>query len=371
MMRVAIVHEWLTRLAGSEKVVEAILPLYLDAPIHTLVHDAGATRGTAFEHRAIRESFISRLPFAKSRYRAYLPLMPIAIEQFDLSGYDVIVSSHHAVAKGVLTRGDQLHICYVHTPARYAWDLHSQYLAGKNAMSSALARWMLHRFRAWDVAAANRVDLFVANSRTVARRIWRTYRREARVIHPPVDVERFRADQPRDDFYLTVSRLVPYKKVELIVQAFGDLGLPLVVIGDGPDEPRIRQLARGNVKILGHQSDEAVADHMQRCRAFVMASDEDFGIAAVESQAAGAPVIAYGRGGATETVIEGETGLFFAEQSRAGIVQAVRTFEQSRHRFDPARISAHARQFNRRRFQEEFSQLVRDAWRDFQAPAGT
>lgn len=369
-MRVAIVHEWLTKPAGSEKVVEAILPLFPEAPIYTMVHDPRATAGTVFASRAIRESFIGRLPYARKHYRNYLPLMPIAVEQFDLGAFDTIISSHHAVAKGVLTRGDQLHISYVHTPARYAWDLHAQYLETRHGIGGALARWMLHRFRLWDVAAANRVDVFVANSRTVANRIWRTYRREAQVIHPPVDVERFRADAARDDFYLVVSRLVSYKKVDLVVKAFGELGLPLVVIGDGPDDAPIRQMAHPNVRFMGHQPDDVVADQMQRCRAFIAASDEDFGIAAVEAQAAGAPVIAFGRGGATETVVEGTTGVFFKEQSRASLVEAVRAFEKTRERFDSQQIAAHAQQFNRQRFQQAFAELTERAWKEFTPQTG-
>ena len=363
-MRVAFVHEWLTKLAGSEKVVEAAIERFPAAPIFTLVHDPDATRGTIFEKHPIHASLIDRLPFGRSRYRAYLPLMPFAIEQFDLSGYDLVLSSNHAVAKGVLTRADQLHISYVHTPARYAWDLYAQYLAGQSP-ANWFARWVLHRFRQWDVLAANRVDVFVANSQTVARRIWKTYRRRAHVVYPPVDVHRFSPAASRESFYLTVGRMVPYKRVDLIVRSCSALNLPLIVIGDGPEESLVRRAAGPNVTFLGHQSDAVVADHMQRCRAFIIAADEDFGIAPVEAQAAGAPVIAYGRGGVTETVVPSRTGLFFFEQSEQSLIDALRSFEANRSTFDSSRIRAHAEHFSRERFQQDFAELVDRCWTAF------
>ncbi|BBL81896.1 glycosyltransferase family 4 protein [Thermus thermophilus] len=367
-MRVAFVHDWLTAYAGAEKVLEAALELYPTAPIYTLVYQQESFKGSRIAEHPVHTSFIERLPKGREKYRAYLPLMPLAIEQFDLSGYDVVISSSHAVAKGVLTRADQLHISYVHTPIRYAWDLQFQYLkeAGiERGLKSAIARVILHYIRLWDVASSNRVDVFVANSHYVAQRIWKFYRREAQVIYPPVDVDRFTPKGQREDFYLTLSRFVPYKKIDLIVEAFTRLGLPLVVIGDGPDFNKVKRIAGPNVQLLGYQPDTVVKDYMERCKAFVFAADEDFGITPVEAQAAGAPVIAYGRGGVTETVLHGETGLFFQEQTVESLLAAVRAFESGEYQFDPERLRQNAERFSKKRFQQEFSELVEREWAKF------
>ena len=369
-MHVALVHDWLATYGGAERVLETMLELYPDSPVFTLVYDTDGFRAGPIANARIRSSFISRMPWAKKKYRSYLPLMPVAIEQFSLEGSDVVISSSHAVAKGVITRADQLHISYVHTPIRYAWDLQNQYLreAGmERGLKGALARWLLHYIRNWDVASANRVDVFVANSRYVARRIWKTYRRKAKVIYPPVDVERFTPRSDREDFYLALSRLVPYKKMDLIVSAFTRIGRPLVVIGDGPDFAKIKRLAGANVKLLGHQPDEVVRDHMERCKAFVFAADEDFGIAPVEAQAAGAPVIAFGKGGVTETVIPGKTGLFFGAQEEKSLAEAVSRFEQGSWRFDVQAIRENAERFSKQRFLAEFSELVESSWSRFKA----
>ena len=369
-MHVALVHDWLATYGGAERVLEAMLELYPGSPIYTLVYDSNGFTAGPIANARILSSFIGRLPWAKKKYRSYLPLMPLAIEQFSLEGSDVVISSSHAVAKGVITRANQLHISYVHTPIRYAWDLQNQYLreAGlERGLKGALARWLLHYIRNWDVASANRVDVFVANSRYVARRIWKTYRRKAKVIYPPVDVERFTPRPDREDFYLALSRLVPYKKMDLIVSAFARIGRPLVVIGDGPDFAKIKRLAGTNVKLLGHQPDEVVRDHMERCKAFVFAADEDFGIAPVEAQAAGAPVIAFGKGGVTETVIPDKTGLFFETQEEKSLAEAVISFEQGDWRFDVQAIRENAERFSKQRFLAEFSELVESSWSRFKA----
>ena len=369
-MRVVFVHDWLTVYAGAEKVLEAALELYPGAPIYTLVYRQENFRGTRIAEHIVRTSFIERFPKGREKYRVYLPLMPLAVEQFDLSSYDVVISSSHAVAKGVLTRADQLHISYVHTPIRYAWDLQFQYLkeAGiERGLRGAIARLVLHYIRFWDVASANRVDVFVANSYYVARRIWKVYRREARVIYPPVDVDRFTPVRQREDFYLTLSRFVPYKKIDLIVKAFTQLGLPLVVIGDGPDFDKVKRFAGSNVQLLGYQPDSVVKDYMERCKAFVFAADEDFGITPVEAQAAGAPVIAYGKGGVIETVTPGETGIFFHEQTVEGLIEAIREFESGKYDFDLERIRKNAERFSKDRFQREFSELVDREWAKFTA----
>ncbi|WP_088892745.1 glycosyltransferase family 4 protein [Leptolyngbya ohadii] len=368
-MKVAIVHEWLVTHAGSERVVEQILNLYPEADLFSLVEFLPENLRYFIRNKSVKTSFIQRLPLANPHFRQYLPLMPLAIEQFDLSEYDLILSSNHAVAKGVLTRPDQLHLSYVHTPVRYAWDLQQQYLQGANlkkGIRAAIANLTLHYLRLWDLSTTNRVDHFVANSRYVAQRIWKTYRRESEVIYPPVSVDRFRAMPQRENFFFTLSRFVPYKRVDLIVEAFTRLGLPLVVIGGGGGERALRAMAGKNVEILGHQPEEVIVQYMQRCRAFVYAASEDFGISLVEAQAAGAPVIAYGKGGAVETVIPGKTGILFAEQTVESLMAAIRQFESGRLEFDVADLRHNADRFSTDRFRQRFSDYVTDKWIHFQ-----
>ncbi len=368
-MKTAVVHEWLVTYAGSERVCEQMLLLYPQADLFSLVNFLPEDLRFFIQHRAVHTSFLQNLPLAHKHFRSYLPLMPLAIEQFDLTPYDLVLSSHHAVAKGVLTRADQLHISYVHTPVRYAWDLQQQYLQGaglKQGLGRMVVQMVLHYLRLWDVAAANRVDHFVANSHYVARRIWKTYRRRATVIYPPVAIARFHPHAKREDFYLTLSRFVPYKRVDLVVEAFTRLGLPLVVIGDGPDWSRVCSLAGPNIQLLGHQPDAVVEDYMQRCKAFVFAAAEDFGITLVEAQAAGAPVIAFGRGGAAETVIPGKTGLLFPEQTVESLVNAVEIYASGAYSFHPEVLRQHAEQFAPERFRSQLSRLIEQKWTAFQ-----
>jgi glycosyltransferase involved in cell wall biosynthesis len=371
-MKIAIVHEWLATYAGSERVVEQILQLYPEADLYSLVDFLEPDERAFIQHLPVTTSFIQKLPGARKHFRQYLPLMPIAIEQFDLTDYDLVISSHHAMTKGVITRADQLHISYVHTPIRYAWDLQWQYFeqAGlKRGLKGLLTRLIFHYLRLWDVSTANRVDAFVANSQFIARRIDKTYRRPAQVIYPPVAVERFRCDRPRADFYLTVSRFVPYKRVDLTIAAFNELGLPLVVIGDGDQRSQLEKAARPNIQFLGYQPDAVVVDYMERCKAFIFPAEEDFGITLVEAQAAGAPAIAYGRGGATETVIPGKTGLLFPAQTVESLVQAVREFEQAPISTPATVIRQHAEQFSAQQFRQQFREFVTAQWAAFQAAA--
>jgi glycosyltransferase involved in cell wall biosynthesis len=369
-MRTAIIHEWLVTYAGSERVFEQMLTLYPEADLFSLVEFLTDELKFFIQHRPVKTSFLQHFPFANPHFRQYLPLMPLAVEQFDFSDYDLILSSNHAVTKGILTRADQLHISYVHTPVRYAWDLQQQYLQGaklQRGIKAGLVSVILHYLRLWDVVSANRVDHFVANSRYVARRIWKTYRREARVIYPPVAVERFDPKSQREEFYFILSRFVPYKRVDLVVKAFAQLGLPLVVIGDGAGRKEVEAIATPNIQLLGYQPDEVVIDHMQRCKAFVYAAAEDFGISAVEAQAAGAPVIAYGQGGITETVIPEKTGLFFPEQTVESLMEAVRRFEAGISLLCPADLREHAEKFSPQRFRQEFAKFVEQKWLDFQS----
>lgn len=381
--RVAIVFEWFQSFGGVERVVAGMREVFPDADLFALVHDEKALAGTPLQGAKVRTSFLQRLPRATTAYRNYLPLMPLAVEQLDLRDYDVVLSSSHTVAKGVLTRADQIHVSYTHTPVRYAWDLYLGYLedAGlaapkgfKAGLKGALARAVLHYLRVWDVAAANRVDAYVANSSYVAQRIEKLYRREAKVVYPPVDVERFRSDVPREEFFVTVSRLVPYKRVRMMVEAFNRSGDPLVVIGDGPERAELERLAGPNVWLLGYRPEEEVAGYLQRAKAFVFAADEDFGIAPVEAQAAGCPVIAYGRGGALETVVghpaPDATGVFFDEQTTDALVGAVRRFNADADAFDPEACRVNAERFGPERFRREILDVVEALWGEAQANRG-
>jgi glycosyltransferase involved in cell wall biosynthesis len=373
-LKVAIVHDWLVVHGGAERVLAQMIDCFPQADIFSLVdflEDRSCLRG-----RPVRTSFIQKLPRAKTKYRAYLPLFPLAIEQFDLSGYDIILSSSYAVAKGVLNGPDQLHVSYVHSPVRYAWDLQHQYLneAGlAHGVKSALARTLLHYIRNWDARSANGVDLIAANSRFVARRIRKVYRRDSTVIYPPVDVDHLILGTAKEDFYLTASRMVPYKRIDLIVDAFSRMPeRKLVVIGDGPEMAKIRALAGPNVTLLGYQAFDVLHDHLRRAKAFVFAAEEDFGISPVEAQACGTPVIAYGKGGALESVrglaSAHPTGLFFDAQTPDALIDAIVRFEgMPAGAFDPLACRANAQRFSAERFRAAFSRLVMDAYRNLQA----
>jgi len=366
--RVGLVHDWLPVYAGAERVLEQMINVFPESALYSLIDFIPEEQRDFLQGRPVHTSFIQHLPFAQRYYRHYLPLAPMAIEQFDLSDHDVVISSSYAVAKGVLTRSDQLHISYVHSPIRYAWDLYHEYMTQGRLgwVRDLLARMVLHYMRLYDVSTAPRVDLFVANSQHVARRIWKTYRRRAEVIYPPVDVDRFTLQSEKESFYLTMSRLVPYKRIDLIVQAFSEMpDKELVVIGDGPEYDAIERKAGPNVTMLGYQPDDAVTYYMENARAFVFAAEEDFGIVPVEAQACGTPVIAYGRGGTQETVIPGTTGVFFAEQDTEHIKAAVAEFERIEPQLNPEEIRAQAERFSVSVFRDAFTQLVHTAYADF------
>lgn len=378
--KIAIVHEWFTAIAGSEKVVEQILHLFPQADVYAVYADPETVNATEFlKGRRVESSFISCLPKANKFYRSYLSLMPLAVEQFDLSGYDIVLSSAHAVSKGVLTGPDQLHISYVHSPIRYAWDLQHQYLRESGldcGLKGWVAKWLLHKIRVWDYRTAAGVDHFVANSRFIGRRIHKVYGRKSDVIYPPVDVAAFDFCEQKNDYYLTASRLVPYKRMDLIVQAFAQMpDKKLMLIGDGPDMPKLRALATPNVTLLGYQSFEALKRYMQQARAFVFAAEEDFGITPVEAQACGTPVIAYGKGGSRETVVDSPdptkaTGIWFAEQSVDSLVSAIERFESLPSPISPQVCRQHAERFSIERFRGEFSQYVNQRWVEFRESIG-
>ncbi len=352
-MKIAIVCDWLISYAGSERFLEELLVCYPDADIFAVVDFVEPKDRHFLQYKSVKTSFIQNLPFAKKYYRHYLNWMPLAIEQLDVSGYDLIISSSHAVAKGVITAPDQLHISYVHSPMRYAWDLQHQYLRETGldtGIKGYFAKRLLHKMRLWDQRTANGVDHFIANSNYIARRIWKTYRREAEVIYPPVKTHLFTPHSQKEDFYLTASRMVPYKKMDLIVASFAQLpDKKLLVIGEGPLLAKVKAQATSNVEILGHQPTDRLIHYMQRAAAFIFAAEEDFGIVPLEAQACGTPVIAYGKGGSLETVRGPEhshpTGLFFPKQEVSAIVQAIKTFEQNRERFSVDNCVNNAAQF--------------------------
>ncbi len=373
-MKIAMVHDWLVTYAGAERVLEQMLACYPEADVFSMVDFLPDGQRGFLQGKKAKTSFIQKLPWAQSKYRSYLPLMPLAVEQLDVSGYDVVISSSHAVAKGVLVGPDQLHLCMCYSPIRYAWDMQHQYLSESgldSGLKGWLARWLLHKIRMWDVRTANSVDQFVAISEFIARRIHKVYRRESAVIYPPVDVDGCSIRAVKEGFYLTASRMVPYKKIHLIVQAFATMPeKQLVVIGDGPDFEKVKSLASPNVKILGYQSDAVLKDHMQRAKAFVFAAEEDFGIAPLEAQACGTPVIAFGKGGALETIRGLQhpqpTGVFFEEQSTEAIVDAVKCFEEHVSKFTPQACRANAMRFAQERFRQQFTDLINLKYQEFE-----
>ena len=368
-MKKALIHDWFSTYAGAEKCVESFTNIWDDFEIYSLIDFlSDADRDKILKGKRAHTSFIQKLPFAKDKYRNYLPLFPLAIEQFDLSGYDVVLSSSHAVAKGVLTHSNQLHIAYVHTPIRYAWDLYHQYLRESGldrGLKGVLAKYFLHKIRLWDASTANRVDHYLANSRYIARRIKKTYSKPSDVIYPPVDVDKFTLREAKEEFYLTASRMVPYKKIDLIVEAFSQTDKKLLVIGDGPDMAKIKSKAGKNVELLGFADDETMADLMGRAKAFVFAAEEDFGITPVEAQACGTPVICFGRGGARETVRDGESGLYFMEQNTKELLAAVAKFEQNYDKFEPTKIRENSLKFSRARFEAEIKSYVEKKYEEF------
>jgi glycosyltransferase involved in cell wall biosynthesis len=376
-LKYALVHEWLTPRAtgGSELVVQEILKL-IDADLFALIDFESTNPESYLYGRQVSTTFLQHFPQARQGVQKYLPLLPLAIEQLDLRGYDVILSSSHTVAKGILTSPQQLHICYCHSPMRFGWDLTFDYLRSSkmgHGFQGILTRYLLHRLRQWDVITANRVDYFIANSQHTARRIWRCYRRPATVIYPPVNIDRFPFVTSKQDFYVTVSRLVSYKQVSLIVQAFNQLKKPLVVIGTGPELPKIRQLAQPHVQVLGAQPNDVVEEYMAQAKAFVYAAVEDFGIAMVEAQACGTPVIAFGAGGALETVRdlcqhpESGTGIFFAAQTVEALVAAVEKFEAYQETFNPEYARSQAARFTPKIFEERYLAFLERSCQKFQS----
>ena len=366
-MKVAIVHDWLVNYGGAERVVEQMLVLYPDADIFTLVYDE-KKMGSHFPPEKVHTSFVQKLPMATRLYTKFLSLMPKAFESFDLTGYDLVLASSSSCAKGVITSPRTPYLAYIHTPMRYAWDLYFDYYRRSGFLTRFFMKRQIPKIRLWDYISSQRVDCLIANSNYIAARRKKFWNRDSKVIYPPVDVERLSPNNlPAQDFYVVFSRFVPYKRIDLAISAIGQLKGKLVVIGSGSQEKELKALAAGfrdaDIKFTGRISDDEVKDYLQRCRAMIFCAEEDFGIIPVEAQACGRPVIAYGKGGALETVVGGKTGVFFKEQTVSSLVEAVTEFEklEKEGTFKPEEICRHAHQFSAQRFREELSKAVSDA----------
>lgn len=364
-MKIALAHDYLNQLGGAERVLFVFHEIYPEAPVYTLIHDRKRARGV-FDKLDIKTSFLQKLPGGLSRMRWYLPWMPAGFESLDLTGYDVVLSDASAFAKGAIVGSSSLHICYCHTPTRYLWSDTHQYIEElkQGRIVKKILPLILNKLRTWDYQAAQRVDYFIANSKNIQRRIKKYYGRESEVIYPPVDVENFKIADELGNYYLIGGRLVFYKRFDLAVRAFNKLGIKLKIFGTGPEEEKLREMAKDNTEFLGQVSDQEKAELYSRAIAFIHPHEEDFGITAVESMAAGRPVIALKKGGALETVVNGETGVFFEEQEWESLADAVIRFEPGE--FDSQKIREHAMKFGKERFKKEIANFVKEKWSDFQ-----
>lgn len=363
-LKIAIVCDWLTTSGGAEKIILSLHRLFPHAPIFTTVYNP--KKVTGFENATIYTSYIQHLPFAKTKHQIYLNLMPRVFEKFNLNEYDIVISSSHSCAKGVITKPQTLHICYCHSPMRYAWENSIRYIReyDMNPLLKALAPWFIHKIRLWDRLSADRVDYFVANSRHIQRRIYKYYRRPSTVIHPFIDTQKFSDGGRREEFYLAVGRLTPYKRFDLLVETFNETGLPLKIVGTGVSEKKLRAAAKENIEFLGFVSDEELRRLYSAAKALIFPQLEDFGIIPLEAMACGCPVIAYGEGGALETVVDGKTGILFPEQSKEALKKAIR--QRATHKFVHKDIETHAKKFSEERFQDEMIQYIEKKWKEWQ-----
>ncbi len=364
-LKIAVVHDWLITYGGAERVLEQILAIFPQADLFALYDFTPDGERDYFQNKPVTTSFLQKFPMARKKYRSYLPFMPMAVEQFDLSEYDLIISSSHAVAHGVLTNSEQLHISYINNTMVYAWDLYHHYLkaGGLNkGISGLLARMIMHYIRNWDATSALRVDEYISNSHYMAGRIEKLYGRPSNVIYPPVEVDKFDIATEKDDYYVTVARLVPFKRIDLIVAAFNQMpNKKLVILGDGPDMKALQESANENIKFLGFQNHDVVAMFVKKARAFLFSSVEPFGIAVVESLAAGTPVVAYGRGAAPEIVRDGDNGILFEEQTSGSIVEAIERMETTTLTCDAQQMRADSNRFSTEQFKSQFQQFVHQA----------
>ena len=356
-MKIAIIHYWLVGMRGGEKVLESLCEIYPQADIFTHVYDPENISDVINKHK-INTTFINKLPLAKRIYQAYLPLMPLALEQLDLRDYDLIISSESGPAKGVIPPPDAIHISYVHTPMRYIWDMYPDYRKSAGLFKKYLMPPIIHYLRLWDVTTASRVDAFVANSNFVKKRLARYYHRDAVVIPPPVDVNQFKPGNKIDDFYLMVGELVRYKKTDIAIKAFNEMDKKLIIIGDGEQMSELKSLAKSNIVLKGHQPFAEVKAHFASCKALIFPGIEDFGIVPVEAMASGRPVIAFAKGGVMDTIREGVSGVFFQEQTPDSLIKAVERFEQGIDSFNTKQIRLHAEQFSKEVFKKNIQKFI-------------
>ena len=361
-MKVAIVADWLTNMGGAERCVVNFKEIYKDAPIYTTMYNPNKL-DKDLQNLDVRTSFLQK--WVKKGHQKFLPLMPFAFENFDLSEYDVILSSTSSCSKGVITGSKSVHICYCHTPMRYAWEFYHEYVnnSGMGKLKKKLLRIYMNYMRMWDRLSADRVDYFIANSENVAKRIWKYYRRESVVIHPPVRCNLFNISDQDEDYFLVLSRLVGYKRIDLAVEAFNKLGLPLVIIGAGEEMEHLKSIAKDNVKFLGRQPDEVIKEYYAKCRAFIFPGEEDFGITPLEAMSSGRPVIAFGKGGALDTVVDGKTGVFFKEQTTESLVDAIERFDKMK--FDKQEIRKHAETFDEAIFKQKIEEFVKEKYVEY------
>jgi glycosyltransferase involved in cell wall biosynthesis len=359
-IKLAIVCDWLTNFGGAEKIIIALHQLFPNAPIYTSIYNREKMKG--FEDADIRTSYLQNLPFAKTRHQLYLPFFPQVFEKMDLSDFDIVISSSHSCAKGIITKPETLHICYCHTPMRYAWDDSLNYIKGysTNLLVKKLAKLYVHRLRIWDRLSADRVDNYIANSHYVQQRIFKYYRRPSTVIHPYVDVSDFNVGTVKDKFYLAVGRLTPYKKFDLIIETFNQLGLPLKIAGDGVAMKQLKNMAKSNIEFLGQINDVQLRELYGKARALIFPQVEDFGITPLEAMASGCPVIAYARGGALETVLDRKSGLFFYSQSVESLRHAIYQFQEINFKY--SQIRKQAEKFDRERFNGKILEFISEKW---------
>ncbi len=359
-MKIALLHDWIIEIAGSEKVFKELCEIIRDAEIWTIVYDKNSLKLLGIENRNVNSTIVQNFPFSKKFYRYYFFLYPIIVEQIDLSKYDIIISSSHAFIKGVLKNSNQIHICYCHTPIRYAWDLYFEYINSLNPIFKIFASYFLHKIRIWDYISSQRIDYFIANSNNVVKRIRMTYNKDAIVIYPPVDVESFEVETKKENFYVSAGRMVEYKKIDIIVKAFSKLkDRKLIVIGDGPNFNKIKKLASSNIELLGRVDFETLKNYLKKAKAFIYMADEDFGILPVEAQACGTPVIAYRKGGVLESVIENKTGLFFDYQNEESLISAILKFEKIEDKFEPYEIRKNSEKFSKKEFRKKFLEFFK------------
>ncbi len=364
-VKIALVCDWLTTPGGAERVIMAMHEIFPHAPIFTALYNPKKVIG--FENADIRTSKLQKIPFSKTHHQLFLPWMPEVFESMNLDDYDIVISSSHSCAKGIITKPTTLHICYCHSPMRYAWDNHHAYLKEytMNPIMKRFGKNLLHKIRMWDRLAAERVDAYCTNSHFVQKRIQKYYRKVSDVIHPPVDVKKFNIERGEKEYYLAIGRLTPYKKFNIIVEAFNVLGKQLVIAGTGVELNKLRAKAKDNIQFIGHISEEELPHLYANAKALIFPQIEDFGITPLESMASGRPVLAYKEGGALETVKEGITGIFFKEQNAIGIVQAVHEFERNYKDFSPEKIREHAMKFSLEKFKEKLLNYVEDMWTQF------